>query len=571
MSGLLPIVAALGLIAVLITIHEFGHFIVAKLFKVDVRVFSIGMGKRLFGVTWRGTDYRVSMLPLGGYVRMAGADPFSESGRDDVDEDGVSNDSSAVGAFLAKPAWQRLLIMAAGPAMNLALPFFVFTVLLVAGEPQPDAVVGTVREGTPAASAGIQAEDRIVSVAGTPVATWVDVSEAFETAPHAVPLVVRDREGVERSVVLAAPRTPAADPGDGRDPWDYGLRLVAPDPHVSVDDPASPAAKAGLTSGDVLLAVGDTPVANWNEVTRLLASPTTPVRLRWRAGEGDEATERTAVLQPDPGWEARAASTATTADDATWRAWGLANADTTVGSYAKDASAGRKAGMEMLDRVLLVNGVSMRRWSDLLTEISNAADGAGETMKARPVTITVRRDGVVKELTVTPDVVRDTNVYGRYRWRPRIGIGSLGDIAEPPKVRRPYPLPQAFERANRETVLIARMMVTQLGKMFTNEAPLSENLGGPIEFFRQSKAAAERGIFDWARQLGVFSISLGIINLLPVPVLDGGQIVMYAAEWLRGRPLPLNVRERLQQVGVLFLVSLMLFAFVNDSIRAFWR
>ena len=569
MSGLLAVVAALGLIAVLITIHEFGHFIVAKFFGVDVRVFSIGMGKRLFGVTWRGTDYRLSVLPLGGYVRMAGADPFSDSGRNEVDEEGYANDPRAPGAFLGKPAWQRLLIMAAGPAMNLVLPFVVFTALLVAGEPQPDAVVGTVREGTPAAAAGIRPEDRIVSVAGTPVATWVDVAEAFGQAPAAVPMVVRDRAGVERSVILAAPTTPSDSPK--RDTWDYGLRLVAPDAHVSVDDPASPAARAGLTSGDLLLAVNDTAVTDWNVAARLLADPSRSVKLRWRTGEGEAAKERTAALQPDPAWATRAAATGTAADDAAWHAWGVANADTTVGSYAKDTSAGKKAGMAMLDRVLLVNDAPMRRWSDLILQVANAAEGSGESMKARPVTLTVRRGGEVKTLQVTPDVVRDTDMLGRYRWRPRIGIGSLGDIAEPVKVRRPYPLPQAFERANRETVLIARMMVGQLGKMFTNEAPISENLGGPIEFFRQSKAAAERGIFDWARQLGVFSISLGIINLLPVPVLDGGQIVMYAAEWARGRPLPLNVRERLQQVGVLFLVALMLFAFVNDSIRAFWN
>lgn len=568
MSALLPIVAALGLIAVLITIHEFGHFIVAKFFGVDVRVFSIGMGKRLFGVTWRGTDYRLSLLPLGGYVRMAGSDPFSDSGRNDVDEEGLSNDPSAPGAFLAKPAWQRLLIMAAGPAMNLVLPFAVFTVLLVAGEPQPDAVVGTVREDTPAFAVGIRPEDRIVSVAGVAVATWVDVSEAFAKAPQVVPLVVRNPAGVERNVTLAAPRTPSE--GAERSPWDYGLRLLAPDAHVSVDDPASPAARVGLTSGDEILAVGGVAVSDWNAAARLLADSSRGWTLRWRTGTGDAAQERTGEILPDPNWEARGAANATAADDATWRAWGLASADTTVGSYAKDTSAGKKAGMEMLDRVLLVNDVPMRRWSDLILQIANAAEGSGETMLARPVTLTVRRGGEVKTVTVKPDVVRDTDMLGRYRWRPRIGIGSLGDIAEPAEVRRPYPLPQAFQRANRETVLIAQMMVGQLGKMFTNEAPLSENLGGPIEFFRQSKAAAERGIFDWARQLGVFSISLGIINLLPVPVLDGGQIVMYAAEWARGRPLPLIVRERLQQVGVLFLVALMLFAFVNDSIRAFW-
>src|SRR4051794_23720089 len=111
MSGTLATIAALLLIAALITFHEFGHFLVAKACGVDVRVFSIGFGGRMFGFKWRGTDYRISWFPFGGYVRMAGADPFMEGGADEEEHVGA-------GSFMAKPPWQRLLVMFAGPAMN---------------------------------------------------------------------------------------------------------------------------------------------------------------------------------------------------------------------------------------------------------------------------------------------------------------------------------------------------------------------------------------------------------------------------------------------------------------------
>ena len=182
--------------------------------------------------------------------------------------------------------------------------------------------------------------------------------------------------------------------------------------------------------------------------------------------------------------------------------------------------------------------------------------------------VTVRRAGVVSAIHVTPEVVKDTDELGRYRWRPLLGIASAGNAVAAPMIARPYAFPDALGRATDEVVLVSSFIVEQLGKLTTGEAAPQESLGGPVEIFRQTRAAAERGIFDWARQLGLFSISLGIINLLPIPVLDGGQIVMYLAEWVRGRPLPLVLRERAQQAGVIFLVLLMLFVLVFDIHRA---
>ncbi|MFZ5476406.1 MAG: site-2 protease family protein [Myxococcota bacterium] len=549
-----PVAVALALllIAVLITIHELGHFLVAKALGVDVKVFSIGIGGRAFGVFWKGTDYRVSWFPFGGYVRMAGADPFMEGGADEDD------DPRSPGAFMSKAPWKRLLIVLAGPVMNLLLPFVVFTALYVAGDPQPRSDLGMVHPGTAAEAAGLRPEDRVLEVDGVATTTWYDVTEAFEVSTGDGVTLLVERAGERVTVELPVA---GVDLGETRDPYDFGLANSAPDPTVVVDDPASPAARAGLASGDVLASVGGQPVRDWNEVRRIAAGFGDSLPVTWKRGE--EQTLHEGVLRADPAWS----PVATEADDALWRAWGVATATVSVERVEED-SAARAAGIVAGDRVVRIDERPVRSWLDVTQSVAAAATGEPEDLATRPIRVTLRRDGVLREVLVTPRVVRDTDELGRYRWRPLLGIGGGGAMVAAPQISRPYPLDEAFVRATRDTTMVAGFIVEQIGKFFTNEAAVSESLGGPVEIFRQTKAAAELGIKHWARQLGLFSISLGVINLLPVPVLDGGQLMMYLAEWVRGRPLPLVLRERAQQVGVIFLVLLMLFVLVNDIHRA---
>ncbi|MDP2315936.1 MAG: RIP metalloprotease RseP [Pseudomonadota bacterium] len=551
-TNLAPVV----LIAVLITIHEFGHFIVAKACGVRVRVFSIGIGGRMVGFKYGDTDYRISWFPFGGYVRMAGADPFMEGGADE-------DDPRAEGAFMAQPAWKRLLIVFAGPAMNLALPFVVFTTLKMAGEPQPRADVGAVYAGGGAEAGGLLPEDRIVSVEGSPTLTWADLSEAFASSTGDTVDLVVDRGG--QQVALALP-VGKGDYGDSREPGDFGITSIAPDATVAVDDPASPAGKAGLHTGDLLVSVAGQPVRNWNEVRRILVEATgseVPITVR-RAATDEDGPTVDLSLRRNPAW----APVATPADDELWQTWGLASAMVTVGKFVDGGSAAQDAGVKEGDRILMIDAQPIRVWRDVVLAVVATATGEGSKQTTREMLVTVRRAGQVREIAVTPKVIEDTDEFGTYRWRPLLGISYGGTNVAPPLIPRPYPFPEALARASDEVVLVSGMIVETLGKLTTGEAAPQDTLGGPVEMIRQAKAAAERGIFDWARLLGLFSISLGIINLLPIPVLDGGQIVMYVAEWVRGRPLPLVLRERAQQAGVIFLVLLMLFVLVFDIHRA---
>lgn len=541
--------AAVVAVSMLVVVHEFGHYIVAKLLGVRVLVFSLFFGKRLFGVKIGATDYRVSSLPFGGYVRMAHADPFGDQGYFDDDDD----DTPRSERFSLRPAWQRLLIMFGGPFANLVFPFGLFTLLFWAGEPQPESVVGTVASGSPAAAAGMVERDRVVSVNGEPVRTWYDVDDILSVSTGDV------RLGIERdagAVELIIPRP--ANVGERFGPGDLGLDSLAPDLEIGVDDSASPAGAAGLRTGDRVLAVDGVEVRDFNELELRLATagPTATLSVVTGRQEPRDVT----LTRADP-----AAKAWTDADGPATRLWGIASATWFVKGFTEE-SAAKKAGVQVGDRLLVADGTPVRRFTDVIRAVNASATGGGSEQTARPVDLVVRRDGQLVAFTIQPDVVR-MSTAGLYVWRPLIGIDGDGGFVDAREVRRPYPLTEAFPRAVDTTLGIVTAIIRRLGEMATLEAPVLDNLGGPVAMVSQAKEAVALGPFALGRMIAFFSISLFVLNLLPIPVLDGGTIFMYAAEWLRGRPLPRVLQERAQQFGVVFLVLLTLVVLANDSVR----
>ena len=256
------IAGALIMFGVLVVVHELGHFVVARLFKVDTPVFSIGMGPRIFGFRFWDTDFRVSLLPIGGYVRMAGADPF----------DDAPDDSADAGHFMKKPIWQRLLILLAGPAANLILPVGLFTAVLMLGEPQADPTIGTVFDGTVAEEAGFKAGDRVTSVQGQRVKAWADVVAFLKEVPEDQPFEIGlTRNGEPLDVLLppgALPRTPTGLLDLEQMGFAHGLRGT----QLGVRDAASPAWRAGLRPTDVIEKIDGEEVTTWDEIDAALAT-----------------------------------------------------------------------------------------------------------------------------------------------------------------------------------------------------------------------------------------------------------------------------------------------------------
>lgn len=557
----MQILAALGMVALLVFVHELGHFLVAKACRIHVPVFSIGFGRRLFGVRIGETDYRVSALPFGGYVRMAGAN-FGDA-IDDESEGPVDPETS----FSRRPVWQRLLVVAAGPAFNLILPVVVFTALLMAGEPQPAAVIGAVEQGSPAEEAGLRPGDRVIRVDGQAPSTWGEVFSALRPEAEEHELIV-ERDGQQLALQMRLPKGAAMGVGHSR-----------PSAHLGVDDPASPAGRAGLRTGDRLVEVAGQPVADWVEAEAALgrAVDALPIVVE---REGQRLALR---LEPDPSYQPLGGAL-----DAVHGRYGLLPATLFVGTVGQTVdkdpdglfsrlkpspppapTPASLAGIEPGDRFLAIDGRRIQRWSDVLTAVSQSMEGEGDQARARSVQVELVRRGERIERSLQPEVVRDTDVLGRYYYRPILGVSRQGEMVDGPMTRVYYDLLPATRRALDETARLAGFIVEQLGKLVTGEAAVQKSLGGPVEIVRQASQAAEAGIFSYARLGGMLSISLGIVNLLPVPVLDGGQLLFFLVEAVRGRPLSHRLRERLQQVGVLFLVLLMLFVLVFDVSRLF--
>ena len=515
----------------------------AKACGVGVPVFSIGFGRRLFGIRWRGTDYRVSLLPFGGYVRMEGADPFQDGGE--------GADTSSPTSFMGKPVWQRLLIVAAGPAMNLVLPIVVFTMLFMGGQPQAASTVGRVDFDSPAWDAGLRGGERVIAIDGEAVTLWGDLSDRMAAAEGEFSLTFVRPDGTSLGVVFDADADVPLYEG-ARGPWSYGLSFNQVDATVAFDDPNSPAGVAGLQLGDVITHVGDVEVESYRG---LLAALEPGGTVTYERLVDDEPVTGTATLERSV-WTPRS-------DDPYGNTWGLAPATLFVADISPDSPAER-ANLLPGDRVLAVNGLEVSTFAEIVERVSESASEAAIDASTQPVQLTLVRKGRVIEVGVVPEMIEDSDAYGNYQIRPIIGFTGSGGLLPSELERVYYPLTEAFPKAVDTTWTTSVMIVETVGKIFTGEADPSKTVGGPVRIVKAAKDAAESGLFEWAGLMAGLSVSLAIVNFLPVPVLDGGQLLFYLIEGIRGRPLSLQVRERAQQIGVLLLVGLMFIVFVMD-------
>lgn len=554
------LLSGLAALAILVVIHEFGHLIFAKLFGVKVPVFSIGMGPRLFGFSFRGTDYRVSLLPVGGYVRIAGQDPFDE-------EYAQQTDQSVL--FMNKPIWQRLVILFGGPGANLLLPVFVFAIAAFAGERVMGSTVGQVVHESPAEEMGFQSDDKIVEVNGQPVDVWSDFAWyiADDVTRTQQVVVERNQERVtlnvsENSIPVLAENTPLLKK--------FGLMHQRMRAQIGVDDPSSPAGRAGLRTGDVVVAVNGVPVTTWAEMVAEFSGGT-PVQVDVKRairkdGFAPEIEEHTISLAPLDGWQPKA-------DEFYNNAWGIAPAEVFVGRLM-DGKPAALAGMKDNDRVYAVNGRVVKDFSQLSVLVASSVVGIKDdldkmggggcfgggvsSLEPDPLTVSVIREGKQIDLEFTPTLIGEPGLATTH-WRPLMGIYSYPDAWAPGAfVTAEYSLPAALGRGVHYTAQTSQHILTSLGGLLTGGLRVKDSVGGPVRIFSVTAQAWEGGWLNYIRLLALISISLGIANLLPIPVLDGGQILIFLLEGIRGRPVSPALRERMQMIGVLFMVALFL-------------
>ena len=424
LSNTAAFIFALG---VIIFFHEMGHLLAAKAFNVRVLTFSLGFGKRLFGFKRGETDYRVALVPLGGYVQLGGEDP-SEPSDDPRD-------------FANKPRWQRIVVYLAGPAMNAVLSVILIAVVFMMGmniaairEVPP--VVGVVAEGSPAAAAGLAPGDRIERVDGKPVDRWDDVNFAILTSPGRPVELTVSRDG--RTLDLAV--VPEVVPR-----YEFGDAGVLPQllPRIAQVLEDSPAARAGFLAGDA---------------------------------------------------------------------------------------------------VRSVDGRAVSSRQDFVAQIEARPD--------QEALVEVMRDGRLETLRVTP--------------RSQEGIGKIGVVIG--YFQRYGPI-EALGASVGYNIDIVRQTFAALGKIVSGRLAAKSALSGPIEIAALSGQAARSGFEVLLHLMGIISISIGILNLLPIPILDGGQITILLFESLRRRDLSIKVKQRIQNVGFALVVLLMVMVLYFDLVK----
>jgi len=536
--------SVVALLAGLIFVHELGHFVVAKLLGVKVLRFSIGFGARLAGFTWGETEYRLSALPLGGYVKMAGEDPALPIPPEDAGR-----------TFLEQPPWKRLAIAFAGPAANLVFPFLVYLALWLAqnGTLVPGPVIGTVAAGSPAALAGLVPGDRIETVelpgeAPRQVRYFSDLRELVSPHPGE-PLLFSVRRGAERLQLTISPaREEDVNPVESRP---VGVIGVTPVFAAALAAPA-PGVASPLEPLDLVTRVDGRAVRHAGELEAALsAAACAPVSLEVTRGEGKARTPVTLSAVP-------------TCAAGGGRA--ILPADPSVSAFVSRVEVGSPAaaaGLTRGARLTSVNGKPIRAARDL-----NAV--AREFEPGRPVALGL---GDGRTVTLVPgeeqfkdDVTREARrrpVIG-FHLEDRSGIDTRALVAEELLLRR-GPGEVARLAAGQLTEVI-RVTVLGIYKIATLQISF-KNVGGTLMLFQIASEAAEAGLKVFLFQMAVISVNLGLINLLPIPVLDGGHIITALIEGVTRRRLSMRAREAANWVGLALLLALMILANANDVIR----
>ena len=541
------------LLSILVFVHELGHFVVARACGVRVLKFSIGFGNPIGFGKWRlawnrgGTDFVIAWFPLGGFVKMLGENPDEADDPEVVAYPGES--------LPEKSTLQKLAIVFAGPLANLILPVLVFVVTLAVGMPQPVTVVGRVEPGSPAAAAGVRPGDRIAAIAGEPVKWWADLESAIRERAGQTTSISYDREGVRQTASLAiASRMVVDEFGKPVEVGWAGVEHNRPAAMLGIASSESPAHEAGLLSGDIVESVNGTAVESWDEFAAAYAAAPRggPVQLELKRSEG---TASPPIPGEEPVEMPMVRRTATAPALGSVDALGVVPATVLVSTVTL-GSAADQGGLEPGDLIVSVDGGPVGSFGSF-AEIVRTSGG-------RPLALTFAREGEIHSVSIAPRMEEYDAGLGVKEPRYLVGItaevASLSGALEIDRERNPM---VSVPRAVAMTAQMTHGFIVGLEKLITGELSRKQ-LAGPIGIAKIAGRAYKRGWENFLAILVFISINLGVLNLLPIPVLDGGQAVIYALEGVRRGPLSLRTREIVQQLGLAVLLLLIGLAFWND-------
>ncbi len=428
-------------LSILVFFHELGHFLLAKLFGVRVERFSIGFPPRLFGIKLGETDYCISAIPFGGYVKMAGM----------IDE---SMDTSSLTGepyeFTSKSWWQKTLILVGGVTMNMVLAWIIFSSLLFTEGKQiiTSTTVGYVQEGGVAAKTGFQVKDKILTIDGKPVKNWNEVAQMFVSHLGSNIDFQVERDGQVKEIVIPASILKMKE----SEQLDMSPMLLA---RIGEVLPDSPASEAGLKPGDKIVSINGQPIVSWDEMTEVIRS------------------------NPD-----------------------------------------------------------------------------------KPLSFVVSNNGETREITITPKPTDEIDEEGKSNIVGKIGAGPYFE-------KLSVPFFTSFKEGFTNTLFVTSLNVKAIGWLVTGKKSPREMLGGPIMITKLAGEFAKTGFGNLMALIANLSIMLAIVNILPIPALDGGHIMIIMIEEIRRKPLSTQTKVKIQQVGMALLLILIVFVMYNDILRLF--
>lgn len=545
-SGLSAIIPFIILLGILIFVHELGHFLVARWCGVRVEVFSLGFGKKIFKYKKGDTTYAISMIPLGGYVKMFG----------DQNADQIPEEDRKV-SFTHKNVYQRIAIVLAGPLMNFLFAVLVFFAIALMGEEAKTPVVGDVPATSPAYTAGFRSGDKIVSINQKVISTWEDIQRSLSLKEnqdlHLDVMVQRENSAETAKVSLTAKAEPNPNPLSS---FDYVANIDGLNPYslgttVGVLE-FSPLKALGLQTGDTITSINGQKVTYWRQLDAILKEQNVknPLAFEVMGKREGETTDKPMTVTMAP---------LSSMKGFTLKTLGLESSELYLSKVMEDSPA-QAAGLLAGDRLVSINNVTLSKWEDVINTIKSS-DGQN------PVKISVLRDGKNIELSITPKMTKQMLPTGVEEKRYTIGIAPVVNLAPAETmIVHASGLGSALTRGVQKTWEVSVMTVMSFVRLFQGQIS-PKNVGGVISIGQAASETFKIGINPFLQMMAIISVNLFVLNLLPIPVLDGGHLVFYVIEMVKGAPLSIRKMEMAQQVGLAILMSLMIFALFNDFTR----
>ncbi len=427
-NWLIHILPFIIVISILVFVHEMGHFLVAKWLGIKVEKFSLGFGPKLIGFKKGDTEYLISAAPLGGYVKLAGESAEEKTG--------------AVWEFYSKSPFQRTLVILAGPFMNILLAVFIFSCIFFTGIEVPyfEAKIGEIAEGSPGSKADLKKGDIILKANGKQIKDWIKFKHIVLTHPNSTISILIDRNGERKNIQIKTELN--KEKGGGY----LGVSPFIP-PVIDVVDTESPAYKAGIRKGDVVLFINDKKISSWNDMTEIIHN-----------------------------------------------------------------SAGEK------------------------------------------ISLTIKREKEQLKINVVPKLNKT------------LDIGLIGIIPEFKTITRKYGPIGALVQGCSQTISLTVLTYRHIWMLIKREISI-KTLGGPIMIAQLADKQAKEGLMNLFYFIAMLSISLAVLNMLPIPVLDGGHALFFLIEAIKGKPVSEKWLEWTTKFGIAFLLTLMIYISFNDIMR----